>query len=73
MQIAYLLLPSRRPIWSLPMIDGHGRGESTPPPLTLSSPLDLYLQSELAPSARYNNSISWTKDIEAVTSPVFQA
>lgn len=76
-QTTYLLFPSRRPVWSLPMMDGHGRGESTHPPLTLSSPLDLYLQSESVPSACYNNSRSWTvsrtKDIQAVSSPVSPA
>lgn len=77
MQTAYLLFPSCCPIWSLPVIDGHRRGESTHLPLTLASPLDFYLQSELAPSACCNNSRLWkasrTKDIQTVTSPVFQA
>lgn len=77
MQTAYLLFPSCCPIWSLPMIDGHRRGESTHPPLTLASPLDFYLQSELAPLACCNNSRPWTasrtKDIQAVASPVSQA
>lgn len=59
MQTAYLLFPPPCPTCSLPMIDGHRRGESTHTPLALSSPLDFYLQNELAHSARCDNSGSW--------------
>lgn len=77
MQTAYLLFPPPCPTCSLPMIDGHRRGESTHPPLALSSPLNFYLQNELAHSACCNNSRSWkasrTQDTWAVIYPVSHA